>query len=223
MGQHDIRPPRNRPRSNRVAAGAVALALTATLVQSQVGGGSTANAVDLAAVASGLAQEPGIASAVAAADYFLKLDGIPGESLDKVHRDTIEIDSFSWGATNPGSSGAGGGMGAGKVSFSDLSVSTSMSKASPRLMLASAAGTRIPSVVLYGRGRGGSAPADYLVVTLSDVFVSSYQSSAGGETPTDQFSLTFAKISFSYRPQTSTGALGPAVVAGWDLKAAKKL
>ena len=40
--------------------------------------------------------------------------------------------------------------------------------------------------------------------------------------PTDQFSLNFAKIEFSYKPTLSNGALGAPVTATYDLKAAKK-
>jgi len=37
-----------------------------------------------------------------ATDYLLELDGIKGESKDSKHPNTIEIESFSWGAkTNP--------------------------------------------------------------------------------------------------------------------------
>ncbi|HAF25425.1 MAG TPA: type VI secretion system tube protein Hcp, partial [Blastocatellia bacterium] len=32
-----------------------------------------------------------------AVDMFLKLEGIKGESKDKVHKDEIHIESFSWG------------------------------------------------------------------------------------------------------------------------------
>ena len=59
-----------------------------------------------------------------ASDYLLKLEGIKGESLDAKHKDEIEIESFSWGATQPGTFASGGG-GAGKVSFQ---VSTSRRK-----------------------------------------------------------------------------------------------
>lgn len=33
----------------------------------------------------------------ASVDYFLKLDGITGESLDSSYKEQIEIQSFSWG------------------------------------------------------------------------------------------------------------------------------
>ena len=34
-----------------------------------------------------------------AADYFLKLEGIKGESTDDKHKDEIDVLSFSWGAS----------------------------------------------------------------------------------------------------------------------------
>ena len=46
------------------------------------------------------------ASAIAAsADYFLKLEGVDGESKDDKHKGEIEIQSFSWGATQREGSG----------------------------------------------------------------------------------------------------------------------
>ena len=50
-----------------------------------------------------------------AVDFFLKLDGIKGESADAKHKDEIDIESFSWGMTQPASSHLAGGAGAGKV------------------------------------------------------------------------------------------------------------
>ncbi len=44
---------------------------------------------------------------MAAVDYFLKIDGIQGESQDKTHKNEIQLDSFSWGATNAGTVGDG--------------------------------------------------------------------------------------------------------------------
>ena len=37
---------------------------------------------------------------MAAFDYFLKLDGIPGESTDAKHKGEIVVESFSWGETS---------------------------------------------------------------------------------------------------------------------------
>lgn len=53
----------------------------------------------------------------ATVDYFLKIDGITGESRNEKHAGEIDVLSFSWGAVQTGSTGTGGGGGAGKVSF----------------------------------------------------------------------------------------------------------
>ena len=66
-------------------------------------------------------------------DFLLEIDGIKGETTDNKHEGTIEIESFSWGASNTGSMSAGGGGGAGKVNFQDLHFTTRVNKASPLL------------------------------------------------------------------------------------------
>ena len=42
------------------------------------------------------------APAWAAADYYLEIDEIEGEAAADSHKETIEVMSFSWGASNPG-------------------------------------------------------------------------------------------------------------------------
>ena len=56
-------------------------------------------------------------AAAAASPAFLKIKDLPGESRDKGHKEEIEILSFSWGATQPGSHAGGTGMGAGKANI----------------------------------------------------------------------------------------------------------
>ena len=48
-----------------------------------------------------------------AVDFFLKIDGIPGESTDAKHKDEIDVLSWSWGANQTGTMSYGGGGGAG--------------------------------------------------------------------------------------------------------------
>ncbi|HUL67278.1 MAG TPA: type VI secretion system tube protein Hcp, partial [Burkholderiaceae bacterium] len=54
---------------------------------------------------------------MARSDIHLKLGDIKGESTDDKHKDEIDVESWSWGASNPGSMARGGGGGTGKVSF----------------------------------------------------------------------------------------------------------
>jgi len=60
----------------------------------------------------------------AASDYLLQLDGLKGEGKDNAAPQTIEVESFSWGASNSASAATGSGAGAGKVNMQDLSVTS---------------------------------------------------------------------------------------------------
>lgn len=137
-------------------------------------------------------------------DAFFKIDGVDGESTDKDHKGEIDVLSFSWGEANAVSSSGGGGAGAGKVSFQDLHFTSSTSKASPALMLACASGKHISNATLTLRKKGGKQN-EFLVIKLTDVFVSSYQTGGtagdqGDTLPTDDVSLNFAKIEVDYTP-----------------------
>jgi type VI secretion system secreted protein Hcp len=159
---------------------------------------------------------------MAAFDYFLKIDGIAGESVDSKHKDEIDVLSWSWGESHPTSPSAGGGGATGKVQMNDLHVSANLSKAGPQLLLACASGKHIKSAVLTGRRGGGKAQAEFLTFSLSDVLVSSYQT--GGTTadaPLDSVSLSFTKIEVTYKEQSAKGGPGATTRAGWDRKTNK--
>src|SRR5580765_8167047 len=110
-------------------------------------------------------------------DAFLKIEGIDGESTDDKHKGEIEISSFSWGVSNPGSFASGGGGGSGKVSFQDLHFTATTSKASPKLFLFCATGEHFKKATLTCRKAGGESQgsrAEFLYVKMEDVLVSSY-------------------------------------------------
>jgi type VI secretion system secreted protein Hcp len=159
-----------------------------------------------------------------AVDYFLKLDGIEGESTDNKHAKEIDVEAWSWGESQTGSSvPGGGGGGAGKVSMQDFSFVMKFNKASPKLMLACATGKHIKSARLAVR-RAGQGQQDYLTFTFLDVLVSSYQTGgaeASGLTPVDQVSLRYAKVEVEYKTQKPDGSLIVAAQFKYDLKANK--
>jgi type VI secretion system secreted protein Hcp len=159
-----------------------------------------------------------------AVDYFLKIDGVPGESADAKHKGEIQLESFSWGETNPGGGGMGGGGSAGKVQMQDLVVTMLVSKASPKLMLACATGKHYKEAVLTVR-KAGKSQQEFLIFKFKDVIVTSYQTggSAQSDLLVDQASLGFSTIQLDYRPQKADGSLDAAVKAGWDLKQNKPL
>lgn len=154
----------------------------------------------------------------AAVDYFLKIEGIPGESADEQHRDEIEIYSWSWGASNPVTVG-GGGQTTGRAIFQEFQVVKQLDKSTPLLMRACAKGAHIPSAVLFVRKAGATTPVTYYKITMQDCIVSSYQTSAngGGDRPTESLSLNFTKISFDYTPYDANGRPLDPITFGWDL------
>ena len=160
---------------------------------------------------------------MAAVDYFLKLDGIDGESTDDKHKNEIDVESWSWGESNMGTHAGGGGGGAGKVQMRDFSFTMKVNKATPKLMLACANGQHIKEAKLTCRKAGGDQQ-EYMIIKFADLLVSSYQTggSSGDIVPTDQISMNFSKIEFEYKPQKADGSLDSAVKTGYDLKANTK-
>jgi type VI secretion system secreted protein Hcp len=160
-----------------------------------------------------------------AVDYFLKIEGIEGESHDDKHKNEIDLQSWSWGESQTGTHSAGGGGGAGKVDMQDFHFVMHANKASPKLMLACASGEHIKKAVLTCR-KAGKDQQPYMTVTMSDLLVASFQtggSANGNEVPNDQISLNYSKIEWEYKEQKPDGTLGGAIKAGWDVKANKKV
>ena len=157
-----------------------------------------------------------------AIDYFLRIDGVSGESLDAKHKGEIDVESWSWGETHAVSPGGGGG-GAGKVEMQDLHFTTKVSTASPSLLLACATGKHFKGAVLTAR-KAGKGQQEFLTFSLSDVLVSAYQTGgAEGEVvPADSVSLNFSKIQVEYKQQNLDGSLGASIKAGWDVKQNKQ-
>jgi type VI secretion system secreted protein Hcp len=152
-----------------------------------------------------------------AVDYFLKIDGFPGESKDSKHKDEIDVRSWSWGEQNAGTMGFGGGGGAGKVDMQDFHFVMGVNKATPKLILSCASGEHIKHAILTCR-KAGKEQQEFLVYTFSDILISSYQTGADNEIPTEQVSFNYSKMEVAYKEQKVDGTLGGAIKAGWDLK-----
>lgn len=148
--------------------------------------------------------------------YFLKLDGITGESVNARHQDEIEVDSFTFGESNTSTLGSGsGGSGVGKVVFETFDLVARASVASPALFLACAQGRRIRTARLVA-ARPGKNPFEFLTWTLDDVLLASYHESGSFDGVLDRFSLAFARVQISYTRQKTDGSTAAPVTATWD-------
>jgi len=157
-----------------------------------------------------------------AASIFARIGTIKGESRDAKHKDEIEVLSWSWGLSQSGTLNQGGGGGAGKVSLQGFTFTHHVDKASPLLMKACATGEHIKDATVTVR-KAGKAPQEYLLVTMSDVLVTSVSMSvdADGDGTAEAVALAFAKVDLEYTPQKPDGSLDAGVHFKFDLKANK--
>jgi type VI secretion system secreted protein Hcp len=154
-------------------------------------------------------------------DIFMKINGIQGESRDKGHKDEIDVLTWTWGLSNQVMApSAGGGAGAGKVKFQDISFTHLVDKASPNLMLSCASGKHIQEAKITVRRSDPTTPQEFLLIKLQDVMVTGVQSSAtrGPEGLMEQVTLNFAKVDFEYKAQRPDGALEAGAHFNWDLR-----
>jgi type VI secretion system secreted protein Hcp len=159
-----------------------------------------------------------------AVDFFLKIDGIEGESKDEKHAKEIELDAWSWSERQSNNEDEAGSLA--RVHMDDFSFVMKVCKASPKLLLACASGEHYKSAVLTCRNAGGEQQ-EYMTITFKDVMVTSFRTSATSNNPQDSYprdhiTLNFAIIEYSYKEQKSDGTLGAATKAGWNLQTNRK-
>lgn len=161
-------------------------------------------------------------------DTFLKIDGIDGESTDDKHKNEIEVLSFSWGVTQPtsGSVSTAGSLSAERAQFQDLMITKAIDKASPKLAIACASGEHFKSARLE-LCRAGGDKQPYMEYKLTDVMVTSVHpggSGKGESLPLEQVSFAYGKVELKYTQlKVEGGRESGNVVAGWDLKANRKV
>lgn len=143
--------------------------------------------------------------------YQLQL--IPGTAEGK---DAIELESFSWGATNPTDIGsATGGAGAGKIKFNALHITKKVDKASPLLFKQSASGAHYSKAILTLRKPGEKNP--YMTYTMETVFVTNVNH--GGSSPavaTEEITFVFGKLTIQSVDRNPDGSEAPPVQTGWN-------
>jgi type VI secretion system secreted protein Hcp len=144
-------------------------------------------------------------------DAFVKFGDIPGESTDKLHKDWIEVISFSWGVSNSTTGATGGGGGAGKSSIHDFSIVKYIDKASPALFEQCCSGQHIPEAAFELTNENDQS---FYKLRFTDVLISnvSPNGSTAGRAPMEQLSFTFAQVDIS--AADPTGQFGNPVVCG---------
>lgn len=148
-------------------------------------------------------------------DFYIKIDGIPGEAKDQDHKNEIEVFAWNWDVTQATSASAGSGSGAGKGNPGSFDFSHAFDKSSTVLQRKCADGTHLPSLIFSARKAGGG-PKTFLVITLKGVLITSVSPSGsqGGDV-VERVTASYKEIEIKYKPQKDDGELDSEVKFGW--------
>lgn len=148
---------------------------------------------------------------------YLHIDDIPGESQRVDHEDEIDIHDIVWRIESTSDTTRTRRRSVVKP----LIVSKKVDKSSPYLALASLQGRNLGRVVLTVRKDSGEAHLDYLVITMENVLVTSYEvnSENSEENPDEKVGLTFDKITYKYTQQADDHSAGDEHEIEYDIAA----
>ena len=152
-----------------------------------------------------------------AVDYYLKLEGIDGESEDEKHKKEIQILSWSWGGSQVSSVAGTGGSGAGKVSLSDFNIMSYFDKSTPKFFKNLCLGTHIKSGTMNAI-KAGADGKPYLKVDFKELFVTSLQISGSSEIPSVSISFSYDEIKIDYYTQNEQGQVTTTGAVTYDQK-----
>lgn len=152
-----------------------------------------------------------------AIDCYLKFDKtIEGESVAPGFEKAIQVQSWSWGGSQTSSMGVSTGSGAGKVQFSDFSITTDLDKAIPGLLNGMAQGTHFSSA-MFSAVKAGAKNKPYLTIKFEEVFTTSVSIGGSSEVPSVSISFTFQKYTMDYKIQDKEGNLTTGGTSSWDI------
>jgi type VI secretion system secreted protein Hcp len=130
----------------------------------------------------------------------------------------IQVQSWSFGASNSGTFGVGSGGGSGKASIQDFHFTMHPSTATPDLFQFCCTGNHYTGAFLIAKKTGGDSKVHYLRYLFKDVIISSYQTggSGGNDAPTDSISFNFAAMTLSFTSQKADGSKDKTVDKMWN-------
>lgn len=147
-------------------------------------------------------------------DYFLKIDGVDGESKDSKHTNEIQLQDFKFSVVTRGRQGD---YKVGRPFFDDARFFAYVERSYPKLKELCANGSPVPKAILTCR-KAGKTQLDYLRITLSNLFVTSCKlASPDAALPMMEFTISFARQEIEYKPQQQDGTLGGGITAMADL------
>jgi type VI secretion system secreted protein Hcp len=157
-------------------------------------------------------------------DIYLKFEGgdtkIEGESRDEAHPKWLEALSWSHLIRQPKSATAStsGGHTAERCEHDDMVFTKDVDSTSPSLWLACSQGDTFDKVTIEFMRASGKDKVKYLEIVLHKVIVSSVAPAVQSEgLPTEQLSLKYASVKWTYTVQGIDGKKGGSNPQMWSL------
>ena len=145
-----------------------------------------------------------------------------GDVTEGGHKSWVELSSVQWGVGRGISSptGASADRESSAPSISELTVTKTQDVASVGLLTAAFQGDGVPVIIDFTRTNKDTQDI-YLTITLTNVIISGYSMSSGGDRPTESLSLNFTKIEYKGTQMDATGAAATNAAISYDLSTAK--
>jgi type VI secretion system secreted protein Hcp len=135
---------------------------------------------------------------------YILLTGINGESKTVGKENNIEVESYSFGASNPANIGSNG-LSGGTVSLSDFSFTCEVDASSAQILNQLYNGKPVDSVTFtLQESGGGSNPYDYIEVDFTNCYITSHSCGGGNQgKPTQSVSFAYEQIAYKFNTQNS--------------------
>jgi type VI protein secretion system component Hcp len=136
----------------------------------------------------------------ASVDYYLKIEGVKGESNISNYSDYMKISNWNWGLVNSNGTDIISQLNAQKQGIpKEFNFTMVTNSASPTLLQATLTGQHFMGGELVGLEQTSNGVQDLFTITFSDILISGYQTSESptDDFPTDQITFNFANANLT--------------------------
>jgi type VI secretion system secreted protein Hcp len=153
---------------------------------------------------------------------YMKYGSFKGNVTTTAYKDWIELDSFQFGVGRALSSAARSATGreASEPSLSEITVTKRMDASSPKFFTEGVASELNNKVTISLTTTTKNEVKEFLKYELTDVGLSGYSITSGGDMPQENLSLNYTKLSMTYTGMDPATSGNPETV-GYDLTAMK--
>ncbi|MCF3592858.1 type VI secretion system tube protein Hcp [Rhodobacteraceae bacterium LMO-12] len=156
---------------------------------------------------------------------YMKMPDIDGESQRADHEDEIDIHDVMWIIEQASVAQVGRGRSQARAKVEALKCKKYYDCASPYIALACMQAKSLDEVVLSVRKDSGEAHLDYLIITMTNVIISSYHvlgvGDGEGQMIEEEFGLAFEEVNIKYTVQADDHSAGDEHEVEFDIAAGK--